>query len=151
MSKLKRMINTLVKRMKKASVIAVMCLLLLSLFGCSMSNTPNEQQQAVIDTVWSNKNMWQEINGYAHLKDKSCNQISFGKCDGSLVFTAYHIDESSSTISSNTYYVNSNGLVEMDYFKAKEYTMGLFTGRSWSSNSTKDDLQRIYLEYDNSK
>lgn len=139
--------------MKKTVLSVFMIVITLLLTGCTVNSSKNltENQQAVIDTVWNNKSTWEQITGYVGSGNGACNYICFDEYSGKTVFTAYRMNESSNTISSNTYYVYPNGLVKMDQLESKMVTLGLFKGKKWSNNSTKEDLQNIYLDYETSK
>lgn len=139
--------------MKKTILSVLMIVITLILTACTANSSKNltEHQQAVINTVWDNKSTWEQITGYVGSGNGACNYICFDEYSGKTVFTAYRMNESSNTISSNTYYVYSNGLVKMDQSEASMVTLGLFKGKKWSDNSTKEDLQNIYLDYETSK
>ncbi|MGN0534955.1 MAG: hypothetical protein ACI4IR_03020 [Eubacterium sp.] len=143
---------------KKVLFIAVPVIIILLLISCSLNNTVKEltpTQQETIDRLWDNKHNWHEITGYVS-GGGECNYVSFGECNGQTVFTAYHLSEESQstgarTSSSNTYYIYPNTIVKMDSFEASQFALGGFSGQPWSQNSTKEDLERIYLDYLNNK
>lgn len=143
--------------MKSVSRKIVMILLIMGVFGtlsgCYADQNTREltaKEENMIDTIWEHKLTWQKVSsGFDHL---DCSSVEFGEYNGNTVFIARYVGKTSQFTSAallreDCYYVSEHSFIAMDSWDEIRYRVGALYGESWSSSSTKEDLQQIYLNY----
>lgn len=88
-------------------------------------------------------------DGFDHFQ---CNTIEFGEYLGKTVFISRWVGEKSQFTGATVYheicyYVSGKSFTRMNNWDTIHYRVGALYGESWSSSSTKEDLQQIYLNY----